>query len=292
MASRGPLEVEKPRSGGAAQASASGNIIAGDTTDVQSLGVTGTIMAGISLILVVLFFPFSLVSTLKIVKEYERAVILRLGKMTSRRAKGPGLFFVLPCIDTVHVVDLRTVTFDIPPQKILTKDSVTAQVDAVVYFRIQDPVASVLQAENARNSTYRVAQGTLRDVLGTKSLAQILSDREEISDHMGVLLDQATDRWGVKVERVELKDVSLPQDMQRSMAAEAEADREAKAKVVAAEGEQRAARKLREAADVMDESPATLQLRYLQTLNTISAENNHTYVFPLPLDLLRMLFAK
>lgn len=260
--------------------------------ELEDPGACGRILAFFSWCLVILFFPFSLLVSLKIVQEYERAVILRLGRMTSRKGKGPGLFFILPCIDTVNVVDLRTVTFDIPPQKILTRDSVTAQVDAVVYFRIQDPVASILQAENARNSTYRVAQGTLRDVLGTKSLAEILSDREEISESMGELLDRATDRWGVKVERVELKDVALPQDMQRSMAAEAEADREAKAKVIAAEGEQRAAKKLREAADVMDESPATLQLRYLQTLNTISSENNHTYIFPLPLDLLKQLFQK
>jgi len=197
---------------------------------------------------------------------------------------------VLPCVDDVRVVDLRTVTFDVPPQEILTKDSVTARVDAVVYFRIRDPIDSIVKVENAYNSTYRVAQTSLRDVLGTKNLSELLSDRETISEQMGELLDRATDGFGVKVERVEVKDVSLPQGMQRSMAAEAEATREARAKVIAAEGEQKASKRLREAADVIDESPAALQLRYLQTLNTISSENNHTYVFPLPVDLLSQLF--
>ena len=256
------------------------------------LGACFYILAFFSFLLIIVFFPFSLLWSVKIVKEYEKAVILRLGRLTSRKAKGPGLFFVLPCVDDVRVVDLRTVTFDVPPQEILTKDSVTARVDAVVYFRIKNPIDSVVKVENAYSSTYRVAQTSLRDVLGTKNLAELLSDREHISEQMAELLDRATDDFGVKVERVEVKDVSLPQSMQRSMAAEAEAAREAKAKVIAAEGEQKASKKLKEAADVMDESPAALQLRYLQTLNTIASENNHTYVFPLPIDLLTQLFGK
>ncbi|XP_064396176.1 band 7 protein AGAP004871-like isoform X2 [Halichondria panicea] len=263
-----------------------------DDVDVGGGGGCSIVLAVISFIIVIFTFPFSLIYTVKIVKEYERAVILRLGRLTGRRAKGPGLFFVLPCIDTVQVVDLRTVTLDVPPQEILTKDSVTAKVDAVVYFRIADPIAAILKAENAKDSTYRISQSTLRDVLGTRTLAEILAERDVISEQLGTLLDIATDRWGVKVLRVEMKDVTLPTSMQRSMAAEAEADREARAKVVSAEGEQRAARKLREAADVLDESPAALQLRYLQTLNTISAENNHTYVFPLPIDLLAKMLSK
>eukprot|EP00731_Ephydatia_muelleri_P023918 Em0016g189a len=228
---------------------------------------------------------------IEIVKEYERAVILRLGRLTSKKAKGPGLFFVLPCTDDVRVVDLRTITFDVQPQEILTKDSVTARVDAVVYFRIVNPTSSIVKVENAYNSTYLLAQTTLRSVLGTKKLGELLSERETISAEMQHHLDEATEPWGVRVERVEVKDVTIPPDMQRSMASEAEAMREARAKVISAEGEQNASRVLREAADIMDESPATLQLRYLQTLHAISAQNNHTYVFPLPVDLLTRLFA-
>jgi len=288
MASRGEIAPQKLQEERHAPGK-TGDLEVAAATE-EGLGCCGNVMALISFILIVMFFPFSLLVSIKIVKEYERAVILRLGRLTSGKAKGPGLFFILPCLDKVNVVDLRTVTFDIPPQEVLTKDQVTARVDAVVYFRVEDPVKAIILAENYFDSTFRISQSTLRDVLGTKSLSEILSDREAISDHMSELLDNATDRWGVKVERVEMKDVGLPADMQRSFAAEAEADREAKAKLISAEGEQRASRKLKEAADVMDESPATLQLRYLQTLNTISAENNHTYVFPLPLDLLGKLF--
>lgn len=251
-----------------------------------SYGACFYVMAGFSVLIIILFFPFSLLLSVKIVKEYERAVILRLGRLASRKAKGPGLFFILPCVDTVKVVDLRTVTFDVHPQEILTKDSVTVRVDAVVYFRVSDPTMSVVKVENFFNSTYLLAQTTLRSVLGTRKLSELLSERESISDEMQHQLDEATDPWGVKVERVEVKDVILPANMQRAMAAEAEATRESRAKVIAAEGEQNASRRLREAADIMDESPATVQLRYLQTLNTIAGQNNHTYVFPLPVDLL------
>lgn len=262
----------------------------GDVELDPHLGCCFYIMAFFSFLLIIVFFPFSLFWSIKIVKEYERAVILRLGRLTSRDAKGPGLFFILPCIDDVRVVDLRVVTFDVPPQQILTKDSVSVWVDAVVYFRISNPTASIVNVEHAYNSTFMYAQTTLRNVLGMKNLSDLLLERESVSHEMSRRLDEATDPWGVKVERVEVKDVSLPQEMQRSMAAEAEASREAKAKVIAAEGEQKASSKLREAADIIDESPAALQLRYLQTLNTISAENNHTYVFPLPVDLLARFF--
>lgn len=260
--------------------------------DSGELGCCFYILAFFSFLIVIFLFPFSLLCSVKIVKEYERAVILRLGRLVSKKAKGPGIFFILPCIDDVRVVNLRTVTFDVPPQEILTKDSVTCRVDAVVYFRINDPIKSVISVENALNSTYLRAQTTLRNTLGTKKLKDILSERDIIRDEMSRMLDEATDPWGVKVERVEIKDVSLPQDMQRAMAAEAEATREANAKVIAANGERSASEKLRQAADIIDESPASLQLRYLQTLNTISAENNHTYVFPLPIDLLTRLFNK
>ncbi|KAF5904865.1 erythrocyte band 7 integral membrane protein-like [Clarias magur] len=223
---------------------------------------------------------------LQIVKEYERSVIFRLGRITSRKPKGPGIFFIIPCTDTFVKVDMRTVSFDIPPQEILTKDSVTVNVDGVVYFRVSDPIASVANVSNADYSTRLLAQTTLRNVLGTKNLAEVLSDREGISQSMQMTLDEATDSWGIKVERVEIKDVKLPQQLQRAMAAEAEAAREARAKVIAAEGEMNASRALKEASLVIAESPSALQLRYLQTLNTIATEKNSTIIFPLPIDIM------
>lgn len=225
--------------------------------------------------------------SIKVVQEYERAVIFRLGRLVSGGAKGPGLFFIIPCIDSYTKVDMRTVSFDVPPQEVLTKDSVTVAVDAVVYYRIQNAAMSITNVEDSNRSTRLLAATTLRNVLGTKNLSEILSDRESISHIMQTSLDEATDPWGVKVERVEVKDVRLPVQLQRAMAAEAEAAREARAKVIAAEGEQKASRALKEAADVMAESPAAIQLRYLQTLNTISAEKNSTIIFPLPIDLMQ-----
>jgi erythrocyte band 7 integral membrane protein len=245
----------------------------------------------ISYICVILTFPVSLFACIKVVQEYERAVIFRLGRLTKGEARGPGIFFILPCIDTFGKVDLRTMTFDVPPQEILTKDSVTITVDAVIYFRVYNPTASITSVAKVRHSTQLLGQTTLRNILGTKNLAEILSEREGISSTMQTILDEATDAWGVKVERVEVKDVRLPKQMQRSMAAEAEASREARAKVISAEGEQKAARALKEAADVMVDSPAALQLRYLQTLQTIAAEKNSTIVFPIPLELFRGFFS-
>ncbi|CAG5125795.1 unnamed protein product, partial [Candidula unifasciata] len=221
-----------------------------------------------------------------VVQEYERAVIFRLGRLISGGTKGPGLFFILPCIDVYIKVDLRTITFDVPPQEVLTKDSVTVLVDAVVYYRVSDAALSITRVEDWNKSTRLLAATTLRNVLGTKNLSEILSDRENISHRMQTSLDEATDPWGVQVERVEVKDVRLPVLMQRAMAAEAEAAREARAKVIAAEGEHKASRALKEAADIITQSPAALQLRYLQTLITISAEKNSTIIFPLPIDLL------
>ncbi|KAI3354081.1 hypothetical protein L3Q82_018630 [Scortum barcoo] len=243
-------------------------------------------------ILVLVFFCLILsawlaLSNTQIVKEYERAVIFRLGRITDRKPKGPGLFFILPCTDNFVKVDLRTVSFDIPPQEILTKDSVTVSVDGVVYFRIYCPISSVANVSNAHVATRLLAQTTLRNVLGTKNLAELLSDRESISLSMQEALDEATDPWGIKVERVEIKDVKLPQQLQRAMAAEAEASREARAKIIAAEGEMKASRALKEASLVIAESPSALQLRYLQTLNTIAAEKNSTIIFPLPIDVLQ-----
>jgi erythrocyte band 7 integral membrane protein len=253
------------------------------------LGCCGWILTVLSLIIVVCTFPLSLLFCLKIVQEYERAVIFRVGRLRQGEAKGPGIFFVLPCIDNYQKVDLRTVAFDVPPQEILTRDSVTVAVDAVVYFRISSPVASVVNIENAERSTKLLAQTTLRNELGTKNLAEVLTDRDSISNNIQHQLDAATDPWGIKVERVEIKDVRLPQQLQRAMAAEAEASREARAKVIAAEGEMNAARCLKEASEVISESPQAIQLRYLQTLQTISAEKNSTIIFPLPINMLNKL---
>ncbi|TRY64383.1 hypothetical protein TCAL_04027 [Tigriopus californicus] len=200
----------------------------------------------------------------EVVQEYERAVIFRLGRLLDGGSKGPGIFFVLPCIESYQKVDLRTITLDVPPQEVLTRDSVTVSVDAVVYYRVSNATVSVANVENAHHSTRLLAQTTLRNILGTKNLHEILSDRESISASMQSALDEATEPWGIKVERVEIKDVRLPVQLQRAMAAEAEAAREARAKVIAAEGEQKASRALRDAADVITTSPSAIQLRYLQ----------------------------
>ncbi|CAF3049910.1 unnamed protein product [Rotaria socialis] len=254
----------------------------------EGLGACGWFLVVLSYILCVITFPFSLCVTVKVVQEYERVVIMRLGRILSGGAKGPGLFFILPCVDSITKVDLRTVTFDVPPQEILTKDSVTVSVDAVVYFRICNPTISVINVENSGNSTQLLAATTLRNILGTKTLQEILSDRENISHSMQVHLDEGTEPWGVQVERVEVKDVRLPVSMQRSMATEAEAAREARAKVIAAEGEKNASRSLKEAADIISESPIALQLRYLQTLTQVAAEKNSTIIFPIPIELLSL----
>eukprot|EP00794_Sanderia_malayensis_P015806 gene15806-17399_t len=258
----------------------------------EGYGICGWLLVVFSLLMFICTFPFSLMFCLKIVQEYERAVIFRVGRLKSGGAVGPGIFFILPCVDNYIKVDLRTVSFDVPPQEILSKDSVTVAVDAVVYFRVSNPIFSVVNVEDATRSTKLLAQTTLRNVLGTKNLAEILADRDNISHAIQRTLDEATDPWGVKVERVEVKDVRLPQQLQRAMAAEAEASREARAKVIAAEGEFNAARALKEASEVIAESPSALQLRYLQTLQAISAEKNSTIIFPLPIDMIQQQMSK
>ncbi|XP_032796352.2 band 7 protein AGAP004871 isoform X3 [Daphnia magna] len=250
-------------------------------------GICAFILTLFSFLLILATFPLSLCFSVKVVQEYERAVIFRLGRLLKGGARGPGIFFIVPCIDTYRKIDLRTVSFDVPPQEILSRDSVTVAVDAVVYYRVHNPTIAVSNVENFSHSTRLLAATTLRNVLGTKNLAEVLSERETISHTMQSSLDEATDPWGVKVERVEIKDVRLPVQLQRAMAAEAEAAREARAKVIAAEGEQKASHALREAAEIISESPGALQLRYLQTLNTISAEKNSTIIFPLPIDILK-----
>ncbi|GMT32855.1 hypothetical protein PFISCL1PPCAC_24152, partial [Pristionchus fissidentatus] len=252
----------------------------------NEFGVCGWILTILSYILIFFTLPISACMCIKVVQEYERAVIFRLGRLMPGGAKGPGIFFIVPCIDTYRKVDLRVLSFEVPPQEILSKDSVTVAVDAVVYFRISNATISVTNVEDAARSTKLLAQTTLRNILGTKTLAEMLSDREAISHQMQSTLDEATEPWGVKVERVEVKDVRLPVQLQRAMAAEAEAAREARAKVIVAEGEQKASRALKEAAEVIAQSPSAIQLRYLQTLNSISAEKNSTIIFPFPIDLL------
>ncbi|KAF3848826.1 hypothetical protein F7725_015323 [Dissostichus mawsoni] len=240
----------------------------------NDIGLCGWLLVALSILLMLLTLPISVWMCIKIVKEYERAIIFRLGRILRGGAKGPGLFFILPCTDSFINVDMRTITFDIPPQEVLTKDSVTVSVDGVVYYRVQNATLAVANITNADAATRLLAQTTLRNVLGTKSLAQILSDREEIAHSM-------------QVERVEIKDVKLPVQLQRAMAAEAEATREARAKVIAAEGEMNASRALKEASLVIAESPSGLQLRYLQTLSTIAAEKNSTIIFPLPMEMMQ-----
>ncbi|KAG7162124.1 band 7 protein AGAP004871-like isoform X2 [Homarus americanus] len=262
------------------------NLEGADEND-SGIGVCGWILTGLSWVLVLATMPFSFFVCFKVVQEYERAVIFRLGRLLQGGSRGPGIFFILPCIESYSKVDLRTSVFDVPPQEVLTKDSVTVSVDAVVYYRVSNATVSVANVENAHHSTRLLAQTTLRNMLGTKNLHEILGDRESISSDMQNALDDATDNWGIKVERVEIKDVRLPVQLQRAMAAEAEAAREARAKVIAAEGEQKSSRALKEAAEVLSLAPAALQLRYLQTLNTISAEKNSTIIFPLPIDFLQ-----
>ncbi|KAI1893626.1 hypothetical protein AGOR_G00125650 [Albula goreensis] len=254
---------------------------------VGKLGYWGLLLVSLSTVFVILTFPISIFMCIKIIQQYERAVIFRLGRITDKKPKGPGIVFVLPCTDTFVKVDMRTVSFGIPHQEILTKDSVTVSVDGVVYFRVNCPVSSVVNVSNANFSTHLLAQTTLRNVLGTKNLSELLSDREGMSRSMQACLDEATNPWGIKVERVEIKDVTLPKQLQRAMAVEAEAMREARAKVIAAEGEMNASRALKEASIVIAESPSALQLRYLQTLNNIAAENSSTIVFPLPIDMMQ-----
>lgn len=241
----------------------------------------------ISIIMIVCTFPFSLIYCVKIVREYERAVLFRLGLLRKKETVGPGMFFILPCLDEIVIIDLRTVSFDVPKQEVLTKDSVTVYVDAVVYYNIQKPLDAVCKVENFDKSTRLLAATTLRTILGTKNLTELLSDREAISKAIVDQIEGPTDRWGIEVERLEIKDVILPQSLQRAMAAEAEATREARAKVIQADGELKSSKSLKEASDVISESPAALTLRFLQTLSHISAEKNSTIIFPLPIELMK-----
>uniref|UniRef100_H2Y7E1 Band 7 domain-containing protein n=1 Tax=Ciona savignyi TaxID=51511 RepID=H2Y7E1_CIOSA len=263
-----------------------------DQKDSGGVNLCGGILMFFACILILATLPLSIWNCIKMVQEYERAVIFRLGRLVSGGAKGPGIFFIIPCTDEYRKVDMRTKSFDVPPQEILTKDSVTVAMDAVVYYRVFDATMAVANVENVDGATRLLAQTTLRNMLGTRSLTEILTGRDHITHEMMSSLDQATDVWGIKVERIEIKDVRLPVQLQRAMAAEAEASREARAKVIAAEGEMNASKKLKEAADIMAGAPNAMQLRYLQTLTAISAEKNSTIVFPLPIDMIASALKK
>ncbi len=244
--------------------------------------IVRVLLLGVSGILLIPLLPFSV----RIVAEYERGVIFRLGRLVG--AKGPGLFILLPFVDRMVKVDLRTITMDVPSQEAITKDNVTVKVNAVVYFRVIDPSRTVTQVANYVNATSQIAQTTLRSTLGQSDLDELLGEREKLNLELQRIIDEQTDPWGIKVSVVELKDVELPQSMQRAMARQAEAERERRAKIIAADGEFQASERLKDAAAVMAQQPITVQLRYLQTLTEVAAENNSTIVFPIPIDLISM----
>jgi regulator of protease activity HflC (stomatin/prohibitin superfamily) len=226
-------------------------------------------------------------ASIRILREYERAVVFRLGRLVGQ--KGPGIVLLIPIVDRMVRVDLRTVTFDIPPQDLITRDNVPAKVNAVAYFRVVDPVKSVVEVERMRAATSQIAQTTLRSVLGKADLDMLLAEREQLNESLQQIIDDQTDPWGVKVTTVEIKDVGIPQGMQRAMARQAEAERERRAKVINAEGEFQASERLFDAAEVMSGNPAALQLRYLQTLLEIGTNQNSTIVLPVPIDLIKPL---
>ncbi len=229
---------------------------------------------------------FVVLSAVTVAREYARGVIFRLGRLLPE-PKGPGLFFLIPILDRMVKVDLRTITLNVPPQEVITKDNVPVRVNAVAYFRIVEPKNAIVQIENYMVATSQIAQTTLRSVLGQHMLDELLSERDKINAILQAIIDEATSPWGIKVSVVEVKDVEIPASMQRAMARQAEAERERRAKVIAAEGEYQASERLKDAADVMSSSPMSLQLRYLQTLLEIGATNSTTIVFPAPIDILK-----
>jgi regulator of protease activity HflC (stomatin/prohibitin superfamily) len=242
----------------------------------------GIALAVIAVLLVFLFIVVG--SAVKILREYERGVIFRLGRLIAQ--KGPGLILLIPIVDRMVRVDLRTVTLNIPPQEVITRDNVPASVTAVTYFRVIDPNKAIVEVENFLLATSQIAQTTLRSVLGKAELDQLLSERERLNEDLQTIIDEQTEPWGVKVTTVEIKDVEIPDQMQRAMARQAEAERERRAKIINSEGEYQAAQKLADAADIISTNPATLQLRYLQTLLEMGVNQNTTIVFPLPMDVI------
>ena len=249
---------------------------------LQALGIG---FAAIVVVIVAIVLVAVVLSAIKIVKEYERGVIFRIGRVQGG-PKGPGLFILLPVVDRMVKIDLRTVTMEVPPQEIITRDNVPARVTAVIYFRVVDPNKSVLEVENHVLATSQIAQTTLRSVLGQKDLDELLTNREEINEELQAIIDEQTEPWGVKVSVVEVKDVEIPSQMQRAMARQAESERERRAKIIAAEGEYQASERLRQAADRL-ESPTALQLRLFQTMGEIAVNQNSTIILPVPIDLIR-----
>jgi len=243
------------------------------------IGLIGSLGFFVALLLIIV-----LVNSIRIVREYERLVVFRLGRVIGE--KGPGLVLLIPIIDRAVKVGLRTVTMDVPPQDIITKDNVTVKVNAVIYFRVVNSVEAVIQVENYLYATSQIAQTTLRSILGQAELDELLSEREKQNQALQQVIDRQTEPWGVKVSTVEVKNVDLPQEMQRAIARQAEAERERRAKIINAEGEYQAAARLAEAAAVISKEPAAMQLRYLQTLAEIATENNSTTIFPVPVDFL------
>jgi regulator of protease activity HflC (stomatin/prohibitin superfamily) len=239
----------------------------------------------IGVIVVVAFFVLIFLgASVRVLREYERGVVFRLGRLIAQ--KGPGLILLIPVIDRMVRVDLRTVTLNIPPQEVITRDNVPARVNAVAYFRVIDPNNAIVEVENFLLATSQISQTTLRSVLGKADLDQLLSERERLNEDLQKVIDEQTEPWGIKVTTVEIKDVEIPEQMQRAIARQAEAERERRAKIIAAEGEYQAAAKLTDAADIISRNPAALQLRYLQTLLEMGVNQNTTIVFPLPIELM------
>ena len=250
---------------------------------LQAFGI-GVVPIIVIVAIIVFVGLFLLTSTVKILKEYERGVVFRLGRVYSGGAKGPGLFFLIPFVNRMVKVDLRTVTMDVPPQDVITRDNVPARVTAVIYFRVVDPNKSVIEVENFVQATSQISQTTLRSVLCKKDLDDLLANREAINAELQTIIDEQTEPWGIKVSVIEVKDVEIPQQMQRAMSRQAESERERRAKIIAAEGEYQASERLRQAADKLD-SPTAVQLRLFQTMAEIATEQNSTIVLPVPLDL-------
>jgi regulator of protease activity HflC (stomatin/prohibitin superfamily) len=249
-------------------------------------------MAAVAGVLIVLVF-FALIAlgtSVRILREYERGVIFRLGRLIAQ--KGPGLILLIPLVDRMVKVDLRTITLNIPPQEVITRDNVPCRVNAVAYFRVVDSNRAVVEVENYLVATSQISQTALRSVLGKAELDQLLADRERLNEELQKIIDESTEPWGVKVTAVEIKDVEIPEQMQRAMARQAEAERERRAKIINSEGEFQAAQKLTDAADIISTNPASLQLRYLQTLLEIGSNQNTTVVFPLPMDVLEPFVGK
>ncbi len=249
---------------------------------------SGDFLAFIVFLIVVLVVFIS--SFIKILREYERAVVFRFGRLLGE--KGPGLFILVPGIDRMVRIDLRTLTRDAPPQEVITRDNVPVRVDAVIYFRVMDPQKAVIEVQDYMFATAQISTTTLRSVLGQADLDELLTEREKLNQKIQRIVDESTDPWGIKVSAVEVKDAQLPDSMKRAMARQAEAERERRAKIIHAEGEFEASERLGEAAAVMSKEPISLQLRYLQTLTEVAAEKNSTLVFPLPIDLIEMFLKK